>query len=600
MRNHFFVIFLLGLTFSLSEGQRRAPCYVRQSNPPSNIKTQLPIPDLKDLPTDFFWGNVSGVNYLTVGRNQNTPQYCGACWAFATTSALSDRIKIMRKAVWPDIDLAPQVLLSCENPDQGCAGGSPLQAYAYIHKYGIVDETCSPYQGKGHTNGLGCTPDIICKNCQVFLGCWIPDEWDYYTIDEYGPLPNSEAAIMNEVHQRGPVTCGIDSSYILNYSGGVFQTNATEYKIDHAVSIVGWGVENGTKYWWVRNSWGTHWGNAGFFKIVRGINHLGIEESCDFAVPVDTWTQQRKNKTSSKSGLLPLKIRQLMDKSEYKIVKSDQEHVISPRPHEYLTPADIPKEWDWRNVNGTNYLSWRKNQHIPQYCGSCWAQAATSGISDRINILRNNSWPQIALSPQAIINCHAGGTCWGGDPIGVYEYGMKKGIPEETCQGYIASDPDSYDCSAVQECKNCYSEPGSGKSGDENCWGVQKFHRWKIVEYGKVKGADQMKAEIYARGPIACGIDSFSKLMDYKGGILSQKTWWYYITHIVNVIGWGVAEDGTEYWICRNSWGSYWGEEGFFRIKMHSDNLGIETDCDWAVPETIKEYPATYEPFHKP
>jgi len=68
---------------------------------------------IEDLPKSFWWGNANNTNFLTVQRNQHIPIYCASSWAFSSTSALNDRIKIIRKAQWPDIILSPQVLLSC-------------------------------------------------------------------------------------------------------------------------------------------------------------------------------------------------------------------------------------------------------------------------------------------------------------------------------------------------------------------------------------------------------------------------------------------------------------------------------------------------------
>ena len=88
--------------------------HIHNNNFKPLIKTELSKIPISQLPTNHWWGNFNGLNYLTYQRNQHIPIYCGSCWAFSATSALSDRIKIRRKAQWPDIILSPQVLISCE------------------------------------------------------------------------------------------------------------------------------------------------------------------------------------------------------------------------------------------------------------------------------------------------------------------------------------------------------------------------------------------------------------------------------------------------------------------------------------------------------
>jgi len=256
-----------------------------------------------------------------------------------------------------------------------------------------------------------------------------------------------------------------------------------------------------------------------------------------------------------------------------------------------LQTSDLPDSIDWRDYNGVNYLSWTKNQHIPIYCGSCWAQGTTSALADRFNILnwlKSNdiSEPQVALSAQVVVNCEAGGSCNGGQPASVYRYAKANGIPHASCEQYIAENVQKKTdvCSDFNVCRECTGPPPEeGETGFDHCWAIDYKHYY-VSGYKSVKGAKAMKKELVTHGPIACGVHVTNKFEAYTGGIYEEFNLLPMINHEISVVGYGVADDGTEYWIGRNSWGTYWGEQGFFKIRMHKHNLGIENDCVAAYP----------------
>jgi len=253
--------------------------------------------------------------------------------------------------------------------------------------------------------------------------------------------------------------------------------------------------------------------------------------------------------------------------------------VHSPEPKDYVDKASLPSSWDWRNVNGVNLVTEDLNQHIPQYCGSCWAHGTMSSIADRIKILRKGAWPDYNLAIQYILNCgtDVAGSCDGGSAEGAFQF-AQSGIPIATCLQYDANDDD---CTPINTCRNCVGPPGSG-----TCFAQQNFTNFYVDQYSDISGVENIMAEIYARGPVAAGIDA-TVLEQYTGGIITE-TQPANIDHIVSLVGWGeevVNGTNIKYWIGRNSWGQYWGETGWFRLIRGVDALGIEDMVSWGTPK---------------
>jgi len=263
--------------------------------------------------------------------------------------------------------------------------------------------------------------------------------------------------------------------------------------------------------------------------------------------------------------------------------------VKSPLPHTTIREHELPTELDWRNVSGRNFVTLDLNQHIPHNCGSCFLHGAISSISDRIKIARDGAWPDIQVSRQEVINCapnEAGNCETGGSPEGVYKYMHEHGVPDETCQPYQA---ENQHCSEMRKCMNCDIPDGNFS---RECYPVAHYTKYFVDEYGVMEmksPVHEMKAEIFKRGPITCSIDCAS-LRTLPRGRIANSTQpagaeWD-LDHVVSLAGWGVdAETSTEYWIVRNSWGTYMGDGGWHRVGPIGKNpLGVEMECSWATP----------------
>jgi cathepsin X len=179
---------------------------------------------------------------------------------------LSDRIRIFKSRnpkgkdpvdVIREVNISPQVILNCDLQDSGCHGGDQLTAFRFMHEQGVPEEGCQRYEATGHDTGNQCRPIDVCKNCMPGKPCFAQPAYDKYYVSEYGTT-HGEKEMMAEIYARGPIACSVAvTNEFENYSGGIFDDKSGTTATDHAISVVGWGEEDGKPYWIVRNSWGT-------------------------------------------------------------------------------------------------------------------------------------------------------------------------------------------------------------------------------------------------------------------------------------------------------------------------------------------------------
>jgi len=257
---------------------------------------------------------------------------CGCCWAFAGAEAASDRMCIATNAAIM-VPLSAQDV--CFNGGgvipatkaHGCEGGAITHPWSYLKKGGFFGRNGAvsggQYQGTGPF-GKGLCSDFSMPHCHHYgqkgkdpypdtktAGCPIqqnpagPTKCDSdavaphndFAADKYSYQGNTitvkgEAAIQQAIMAGGPV----ETSYNVyedfeNYASGVYHHVTGKAAGAHAVKIVGWGIDNGSKYWKIANSWNPYWGEEGFFRILRGTNECGIEAQAIASSPTAKWSR---------------------------------------------------------------------------------------------------------------------------------------------------------------------------------------------------------------------------------------------------------------------------------------------------------------------
>jgi len=256
-------------------------------NDPSPPKIVCETTSTDSVPRCFDWRDQNSINYDTPVQHQGD---CGSCYAVAALSAIESRIRIKtNNTSHPKLSVSG--VLACSRYNQGCNGGYPELVAKFGMDHGFYEEDCGDNKDFDHCS----------DNC--FKGkLWKIKDYGYVGGGYYGST--SEDSMMKEILDKGPIIVAINAAPDLYYySSGVFLSNPVHaFKQDnghpdvkpwqytnHAVVCVGWGeiLHEGSmlKYWILKNSWGSEWGENGYFKMLRGVNLGAVENQAIFAIP---------------------------------------------------------------------------------------------------------------------------------------------------------------------------------------------------------------------------------------------------------------------------------------------------------------------------
>lgn len=217
--------------------------------PPSRELPTLGVHKYKgaSLPDAVDWSEKGAV---TPVKDQGQ---CGSCWAFSAVGGLEGRAQLAQGS--PIVSMSEQQFVDCDTAsDQGCHGGFMDDAFTYAEQADICTEDSYPYKGTGGS----------CRAADCTAALAKGDVLGFVDVD-------ADEDSLAEAVSQGPVSVAIDASgfRFQLYSGGVMSFKCGS-ELDHGVLVVGYGVDNGKKYWKVKNSWGANWGEKGYVRMQKG------------------------------------------------------------------------------------------------------------------------------------------------------------------------------------------------------------------------------------------------------------------------------------------------------------------------------------------
>lgn len=240
----------------------------------------------------------------------------------------------------------------------------------------------------------------------------------------------------------------------------------------------------------------------------------------------------------------------------------------SPKPEIMQTPT----EFSWLDFEGQDWTTPAKKQ----LCGDCWDFAACGSLESTIKIREGCARLNPDLSEQYVLSCLPNaGSCHGGNPIRALQLMM-----ENTSEG-------NYYNGALLE--SCFPYQGNDDVPcDDKCpdwvdYLVPLLNCGYFIPDGSSEDREAIKSQIMLTGPVVAGIKA-TRLFQLWGGINHNPASYFhflrnvvFMNHVVLLVGWkdDPAINKGGYWICKNSWGSAWGYNGFFNIEYNA--LGIDS-----------------------